>query len=104
MVDSWNCVDRVVPEGISQVSRRPEVGNHKERTLDSRLSSGTSARTFAVSTGRYVNYRDQAEAVPKMNLTCFLYQIKKNGWKIDPHVSNLRSREFLLREVLVHTC
>ena len=30
----WNCLDRVVPEGMSQVFRRLEVGNHKRRTLN----------------------------------------------------------------------
>jgi len=28
MVDSWHCLDRSVPERMSQVSRRSEVGNH----------------------------------------------------------------------------
>jgi len=45
MVDSWNCPDRVVPEGMSQVWRRSEVGNHKRRTLNTRLSFGTSEHT-----------------------------------------------------------
>jgi len=35
------CLDWVVSEGTSQVSRRSEVGNHKQRTLDTQLSSGT---------------------------------------------------------------
>jgi len=56
MVDSWYCLDRFVPEGISQVSRRSEVGNIKRRSLNTRLSSGTSAGTFAVSAGPYRNY------------------------------------------------
>jgi len=34
MVDSCNCLDWVVPEGMSQVWRRSEVGNHKQRTLN----------------------------------------------------------------------
>jgi len=33
MIDSNYCLDWVVPEGISQVSRRSEVGNHKQRTF-----------------------------------------------------------------------
>jgi len=33
MVDSCYCLDRIVPEGMSQVSRRSEVGNHKRRTV-----------------------------------------------------------------------
>jgi len=56
MVDSWYCLDWFVPEGISQVSRRSEVGNAKRRSLNTRLSSGTSAGTFVVSAGPYRNY------------------------------------------------
>jgi len=37
MVDSWYCLDRVVPEDMSQVSRRSEVGNHTRRTFNIRL-------------------------------------------------------------------
>ena len=50
------CLDRFVPEGISQVSRRSEVGNTKRRSFNTRLSSGTSAGTFAVSAGPYKIY------------------------------------------------
>ena len=62
MVDSWTwyCLDRFVPEGVSQVSRRSEVGNTKRRSLNTRLSSGTSAGTFAVSAGPYRNYHAKA--------------------------------------------
>jgi len=52
MVDSWYCLDWFV----SQVSRWSEVGNTKQRSLNTRLSSGTSAGTFAVSAGPYRNY------------------------------------------------
>ena len=45
MVDSWCCLDRVVPERMNQVSKWSEVGNHKRRSLNTRLSSGTSANT-----------------------------------------------------------
>jgi len=57
MIDSCNCLDRFVPEGISQVSRRSEVGNTKRRSLNTRLSSGTSAGTC---TGPYRNYHSKA--------------------------------------------
>ena len=62
MVDSWycQCLDWFVPEGISQVSRRSEVGNTKRRSLNTRLSSGTSAGTFSVSAGPYRNYHAKA--------------------------------------------
>jgi len=33
MVDSWHVLDRSVPERMSQVSRRSQVGNHKLRTV-----------------------------------------------------------------------
>jgi len=45
MVDSWCSVDRIVPERMSQVWRWSEVGNLKRRSLNTRLSSGTSANT-----------------------------------------------------------
>ena len=53
LVDSWYYLDRVVLEGISQVWRRSEVGNHKWRTLNAQLPSVTSAGTFAVSADPY---------------------------------------------------
>jgi len=49
MVDSWYCLDRVVPERMSQVWRRSDVRNHKRRSLNTRLSSGTSANTSCTS-------------------------------------------------------
>jgi len=33
MVDSCHCFDRIIPERMSQVSRRSEVRNHKRRTV-----------------------------------------------------------------------
>jgi len=33
MADSWCCLDCIVPERMSQVSRRSEVGHHKRRTV-----------------------------------------------------------------------
>ena len=49
MVDLCLCLDRVVPEGMCQAWRRSEVGNHKQRTLNTRLSSGTSEHTSSSS-------------------------------------------------------
>ena len=66
---------------------------HKRRALNTRLSSGTSAGTFAVSAGPYINYR--VEAGTKNEPDTFFCTTSKKGRKIDPHVSNLRSREFL---------
>jgi len=79
MVESWYSPDRVVPEGMSQVSGQSEVRNHKRRTLDTRLSSGTSAGTFAVSAGPYII--TVPKQVRKTLLTCFLYSFKKRGGK-----------------------
>ena len=45
---------------MRQVSRRSEVGNTKRRSLNTRLSSGTSAGTFAVCAGPYRNYHSNA--------------------------------------------
>jgi len=87
MVDSRYCLERVVPGGISQVSRRSDAGNHKRRTLNTRLSSGTSAGTFAASAGPDMNYR--AKAGTKNEPDTFFVPLQKKGWKIDPHVSNV---------------
>jgi len=73
---------------------------HKRHALNTRLSSGTSTGTFAVSADPYRKY--QAEAGTKNEPDTFFVPRQQNGWKIDPHVSNLRSREFLFRGVQVH--
>ena len=46
-----------------------------------------------MSAGPYRNY--QAEAGTKNEPDTFFVPIQKKGWKIDAHVSNLRSRKFL---------
>ena len=66
---------------------------HKRRALNTQLSSGTSAGTFAVSTCPYRNY--QAETGTKNEPETFLVPVHKKGWKIDLHLSNLKSRELL---------
>jgi hypothetical protein len=73
---------------------------HKRRSLNTRLSSGTSAGTFAVSAGPYINYRNEAgtKNEPDKNFV----PVQKKGWKLDPHVSNLRSCEFVFQGVQVH--
>jgi len=58
------------------VARQLEVGNHKWCTLNTRLSSGTSAGTFA---GPYINYRD--ETGTKNEPDIFLYQFQKRVGK-----------------------
>jgi len=73
---------------------------HKQRTLNTRLSSGTSAGTFAVSAGPYRNY--QAEAGTKNDFDTFFVPVQKKNPKIDPHVSNPGSRKFLFQGVQVH--
>jgi len=78
MVDSWYCLDRVALEGMSQVSRRSEVGNHKRRTLITRLSSGTSARTFAVTAGPCINYRAE-KGMKNEQPDTFFVSVQKKG-------------------------
>jgi len=73
---------------------------HKRRALNTRLSSGTSAGTFAVSAGPYIYYRN--ETGTKNEPDTYFVPVQKKGWKNDPHVSNLRSREFLFQGVQVH--
>jgi len=73
---------------------------HKRRALNTRLSSGTSAGTFAVSAGPYRNYQD--ETGTKNEPGRFFVPVQKKGWKIDHHVSHLRSREFRFHGVQVH--
>ena len=53
-------LSRPVRSGGDKVSRQSEVGNTKRRSLNTRLSSGTSAGTFAVSAGPYRNYHAEA--------------------------------------------
>jgi len=60
MVDSFHCLHRVVPERMSQVLTWSEVRNHKRRTLNTRLSSGTSAGSFACFAGLYRNCTGKA--------------------------------------------
>jgi len=71
------------------VSRQLEVGNHKQRTLNTRLPSGTSAGTFACPAGAYKNCRGEAGTKHDPNLYFVLNQ--KKDPKINPHVSNLKS-------------
>jgi len=68
------------------------IGNcvHKRRALNTRLSSGTSAGTFACPAGPYRNCRGQAGT--KNETEWYFVPIQKKAWKIDPHVSNLKSR------------
>ena len=60
---------------------------HKRRALNTRLSSGTSVGTFAVSAGPLRNYRN--EAGTKIEPDTYFVPLQKKGWKIDPRVSNL---------------
>jgi len=96
MVDSWYCLDLVIPERMSQVSRQLEVGKHKQRTLNTRLFSGTSAGTFECRAGPYRNCR--SEAGTKNEPKLYFVPNQKKDPKIDPHVSNQKSREFLFSE------
>ena len=80
---------------MSQVSRRSEVGNKKKRSLNTQLSSGTSAGTFAFPAGPLQKMLREEGTKNKPNR--YFVPDRKNGLKINPHVSNLRSREFLFQ-------
>jgi len=95
MVDSWYCLDPVVPVEMSQVSKRYEVGIHKWCTRNTRLSFGTSAGTFACPVGPYRNCK--GEVGTKNEPNWYFVPDQKKGPKIDPHVSNLRSRDFFFK-------
>jgi len=94
MVVSWYCLDRVVLEGMSQVSRRSEVAY-----IDGSLSTPGYLLTLLRELSqcpRALTETTKLKQVRKMNMTHFLDQLKKKGWKLDPHVSNLRSGELIL--------
>ena len=80
-------------KGTSQVSRRSEVGNHKRRTFNTRLSTGTSAGTFACAT---CLKEIEPRQVRKTNRTGILYQIRQKSPKIGPDVWNPGPRGFRL--------
>jgi len=61
---------------------------YKRRALNARLSSGTSAGTFAVSAGPYRNYQTELGTMNEPD-TLFV-PVQKKGWKTYPHVSNLK--------------
>jgi len=68
----------------SYIHRQPGVEAiggcvHKQRALNTRLSSGTSAGTFTVSTA--LAEITKPKQVRKMNLTRFWYQLKKSVGK-----------------------
>jgi len=97
MVDLWHCRDWFVPEGMNQVLRRSEIGNHKRRTLNTRLSSVGTFACFAGPTEiavRWSRYEKRIEQV--------LCTRSKKCPKIDPHISNPRSRWFRFQGVQVH--
>ena len=85
---------------MSQVSRRSEVAyiNGAPSTpgyllaLVPELSQCPRALT-------QINKQNQ---VRKMKPVTFFVPVQRKGWKFDPHVSNLGSREFLFRGLQVH--
>jgi len=90
MVDSWYCLDPVVPEEMSQVSRRSEVAY---------INGASSTSSYLLALLQELSHVPwglteiaEAKLVHKTNQTGILYQFEKKGPKVDPHVSNLRSR------------
>ena len=86
MVDSRYCLDQFVPEGIRQVSRTGYL-----LALLRELSQCPRALTEII----------MPKQVRKTNLHMFWVPFLKKGWKIDHHVSNLRTRGFLFQGVQV---
>ena len=77
IVDSWYCLDRVVPEGISQVSRRSEVGNTSQHPA-----------IFWHFCGNFRSVRGSLQKLSCQSrneirtLTCFWYHLKKRVGKL----------------------
>jgi len=90
MVDTLHCLYPVVPEGMSQVSRRSEVAyiNGTPSTPGYLLAL---LQEHAHDPGGITEIA-QAKQVQKTNQSGILYHFKKRGLKDDPHVSNLKSR------------
>ena len=74
MVDTWYCLDWVVPEGMSQVSRRSEVGNHKRRSTPGYV---LALLRELLHVPRGLTENAEAKQVQKTNRTDILYQIGK---------------------------
>ena len=90
MVDSWYCLDPVVPEGMSQVSRPSEVAYINGAPLTPGYLLALLRELSHVPRGLTENA--ETKQVRKTNQSGILYQFKKRGPKVDPQVSNLRSR------------
>ena len=80
------CLDPIVPEGMSQVSRRSEFVY---------INSAPSTPGYLLALQRELSQCPRAltyEAGTKNEPDTYFVPVQKMGWKIDPHVSNLRSR------------
>jgi len=75
MVDSLYHLDRVVPEGMSQVSRRLEVGNHNSALLTPGYLLALLRELSHVPRG--LTEIAQAKQLRKTNQTSILYPIAK---------------------------
>jgi len=69
---------------------------HERCALNTRLSFGTSVGTTEVKRARNKN---RNEAGTKIEPDTYCVPVEKEGWKIDPHVSNLRSHVFSFQGV-----
>ena len=81
MLDSWYCLDQVVPEGMSQVSRPSEVGNHH-------WNGALSTPGYLLALLQELSHVPwglteiaDAKQVQKTNKTGILYRIKKGVCK-----------------------
>jgi len=72
-------LDWVVPEGMSQVSRRLDVGSYKQRALNNRLSSSTpahtSSRSLSIFLSSSITTRKLYDAPGRLNFFAFFLML-----------------------------
>ena len=97
-------------EAMGGCVNKKQKKTNKRRALNTRLSSGTSAGTFAVSAGPYRNY--QAEEGTKNESDTFFVLVQKKGLenrssRFEPKISwisfsrGLSCRSFCAKEPLI---
>jgi len=92
MVDSWYCLDRVVPEGMSQISRQSKVAY---------INSAPWTPGYLLALLRELSQCPRAlteitvsQQVRKMNLTRLLYHFKK---RVGKSILTFRTVNFIFK-------